>query len=45
MGLSWPHEPKNDSGLKVLMVMQLYKGNDKYVVRKMAKDRIEMEVV
>ena len=37
MGLSWLHEPKNDSGFNTLVVKKLYKGKDKNVVRKMAK--------
>ena len=45
MGLSWLHEMKNDSGFNGLMVKKLYKGKDKYLVRKMAKDWIDMEVV
>ena len=46
MGLSWLHELKNDSGFNGLMVMKFYKGiKDKYVVKEMAKDYTDVEVV
>ena len=43
MGLSWLHELKKDSGFNGLMVKKFYKG--KYVVREMAKDYTDVEVV
>ena len=45
MGLSWLHELKNDSGFNGLMVKKLYKDKDKYVVREMAKDYTDVEIV